>query len=70
MTDRANTFSLQSLHKSGQRALYQLMQRAGTAAFQHILWLYPGAHRWLVLAGHGNNGGDGSVVAQLAATGK
>ncbi|CAK8743786.1 Bifunctional NAD(P)H-hydrate repair enzyme Nnr [Sodalis praecaptivus] len=87
MTDRANTFSLQSLSHSVYGAqwlrewesqgagltsvsLYQLMQRAGTAAFQRILWLYPGAHRWLVLAGHGNNGGDGYVVAQLAAAGK
>lgn len=84
MTDRANTFSLQSLSHSVYGAqwlrewesqgaglasvsLYQLMQRAGTAAFQRIFWLYPGTHRWLVLAGHGNNGGDGYVVAQLAA---
>ncbi|MBT9431307.1 bifunctional ADP-dependent NAD(P)H-hydrate dehydratase/NAD(P)H-hydrate epimerase [Candidatus Sodalis endolongispinus] len=47
--------------------LYQLMERAGAAAFHRILWLYPGTRRWLVLAGHGNNGGDGYVVAQLAA---
>lgn len=43
------------------------MERAGAAAFHRILWLYPGTWRWLVLAGHGNNGGDGYVVAQLAA---
>lgn len=48
-------------------SLYQLMERAGAAAFKLILWLHPGARRWLVLAGNGNNGGDGYVVAQLAA---
>ena len=48
-------------------SLYQLMQRAGAAAFQRILWHYPFARHYLILAGHGNNGGDGYVVASLAA---
>lgn len=47
-------------------SLYQLMQRAGKAAFSVARQRYPGAARWLVLCGHGNNGGDGYVVARLA----
>lgn len=46
--------------------LYELMQRAGEAAFQVTRKTYPNAQHWLVLCGHGNNGGDGYVVARLA----
>lgn len=46
--------------------LYELMQRAGEAAFQVSREAYPHAQHWLVLCGHGNNGGDGYVVARLA----
>lgn len=46
--------------------LYELMQRAGEAAFQVTREAYPNARHWLVLCGHGNNGGDGYVVARLA----
>ena len=48
-------------------SLYQLMQRAGAGAAHTINWCYPFAHHYLILAGHGNNGGDGYVVASLAA---
>lgn len=48
-------------------SLYALMQRAGLAAFQLARRRYPQAEHWLVLCGAGNNGGDGYVVAQLAA---
>ncbi|MGM3188870.1 bifunctional ADP-dependent NAD(P)H-hydrate dehydratase/NAD(P)H-hydrate epimerase [Musicola paradisiaca] len=47
-------------------SLYTLMERAGHAAFNLIRACYPQAGRWLVLAGHGNNGGDAYVVALLA----
>lgn len=47
--------------------LYELMQRAGQAAFTVAREHYPGAQHWLILCGHGNNGGDGYVVARLAA---
>lgn len=43
------------------------MQRAGEAAYTLACDQYPAAHHWLVLCGHGNNGGDGYVVARLAA---
>jgi len=44
----------------------ELMERAGAAAFAMIRDHAPGAMRWLVVCGGGNNGGDGYVVARLA----
>lgn len=46
--------------------LFELMRRAGEAAFQLARSLYPASQHWLILCGHGNNGGDGYVVARLA----
>ena len=46
--------------------LFELMQRAGGAVYEHIIRRWPDAHHWLILCGHGNNGGDGYVVARLA----
>ena len=46
--------------------LFELMQRAGEAAFQLASGAYPASAHWLILCGHGNNGGDGYVVARLA----
>ncbi|WP_085541472.1 bifunctional ADP-dependent NAD(P)H-hydrate dehydratase/NAD(P)H-hydrate epimerase [Cedecea sp. NFIX57] len=46
--------------------LYELMLRAGEAAFQIACTRYPDARHWLIVCGHGNNGGDGYVVARLA----
>lgn len=43
-----------------------LMERAGTAAFECFRRHFPDKRRWLVLAGAGNNGGDGFVIARLA----
>jgi ADP-dependent NAD(P)H-hydrate dehydratase / NAD(P)H-hydrate epimerase len=45
---------------------YALMQRAGAAALAGLRQRWPGARRIAVVAGTGNNGGDGLVLARLA----
>ncbi len=44
-----------------------LMERAGAEAFRVLRERWPAARRVSVVAGPGNNGGDGFVVARLAA---
>ena len=44
-----------------------LMERAGASAFAVLRQEFPRARRLLVCCGAGNNGGDGYVVARLAA---
>lgn len=57
--------------RSGAVDGFHLMLRAGEAAFREILQAFPPAEKYLVLAGKGNNGGDGSVVAaRLAEAGR
>ena len=43
----------------------QMMENAGTAAFEVMRRRWPRARRILIFAGKGNNGGDGFVVARL-----
>ncbi len=45
----------------------QLMNRAGRAAFTLLLSRWPELERVIVVCGGGNNGGDGYIVAGLAA---
>lgn len=44
-----------------------LMERAGAAAFKLLQQQWPSAARLTIVCGTGNNGGDGYVVARLAA---
>ena len=45
----------------------QMMENAGTAAYKVIREKYQNLEKMVVIAGKGNNGGDGFVVARLAA---
>jgi len=46
---------------------YGLMVQAGEAAFSSLLSHWPNTRQIIVLCGTGNNGGDGMVIARLAA---
>lgn len=52
---------------AGGIAGFALMQRASAAAWQLLRQRWPGVRRLTVLCGAGNNGGDGHVLAALAA---
>ena len=47
-------------------SLFELMQRAGSGAFNYLLSRYPTVKKLLVLVGWGNNAGDGYILACLA----
>lgn len=51
----------------GGLSYYQMMENAGGAAYKIICERYPQADEFVVFIGKGNNGGDGCVVARLAA---
>lgn len=70
----AEIYSVSSVRNIDQAAIndagisgYTLMTRAGKATVDAALEAYPDAGRWQVICGAGNNGGDGYVVARLAA---
>ncbi|NVJ62162.1 MAG: NAD(P)H-hydrate dehydratase [Gammaproteobacteria bacterium] len=49
-------------------ATYRLMERAGGVVYNELRERWPDCRRILVVCGKGNNGGDGFVVARLAAS--
>jgi NAD(P)H-hydrate epimerase len=70
----ANIYSVAAVRETDRAAIedhgipgYTLMTRAGEAAVEAARARFPEARRWQVLCGAGNNGGDGYVVARLAA---
>ena len=52
-----------SCERQGINSL-QLMERAAMRCTAKLLELYPDNHHWTVVAGPGNNGGDGLVIAR------
>ncbi|TGE83028.1 bifunctional ADP-dependent NAD(P)H-hydrate dehydratase/NAD(P)H-hydrate epimerase [Pseudoalteromonas sp. KS88] len=47
-------------------SMYTLMERAGKAVFEQVIKHYPHAQNYVILAGVGNNAGDGYIIASLA----
>lgn len=45
----------------------QMMENAGRAAYAELKRRVPALRRLLIVAGKGNNGGDGFVMARVAA---
>ncbi len=70
----ANIYSVAAVRETDRTTIedhgvpgYTLMTRAGEAAVREAVAAFPDARRWQVICGAGNNGGDGYVVARLAA---
>ena len=60
----------QLAYKEDKLTEYELMKRAGAAAYQVLKKRWPDAQNIKVFCGGGNNGGDGYVLALLAAQDK
>ncbi len=65
-----DTAALRTLEARGRAATggdaFELMRRAGQAAWRHALARWPQAQRFAVACGPGDNGGDGYVFARFA----
>jgi len=56
----------QQAAKSSGYAMYQLMEKAGTASWQYLQKHWPEAEKITVICGKGNNAGDGFVLSRIA----
>lgn len=70
----ANIYSVAAVRETDRTTIedrgvpgYTLMTRAGEAAVREAIAAFPETRRWQIVCGAGNNGGDGYVVARLAA---
>jgi len=61
-TRQLDCIAIEQYHIPG----FELMQRAGRAAYRLLRQRWPQASRLTLLCGGGNNGGDGLVIAALA----
>jgi NAD(P)H-hydrate epimerase len=73
VSDPSNTYNAADVREMDRRAMEEcglgdgkLMERAGAAAFHAVRASWPAARRIAVVAGAGNNGGDGYVLARHA----
>ncbi|HEY0962802.1 MAG TPA: NAD(P)H-hydrate epimerase [Pseudomonadales bacterium] len=73
MSDGAQYFTAAEVRAMDRHAIeqlgipaFELMQRAGAAAFRALLDRWPATRNLIVFCGTGNNGGDGFVIAALA----
>ncbi len=64
-TDQVRAIDQQAIEALGLSS-YELMGRAGSAAWALLRKRWPEADRIVVVCGPGNNGGDGYVLARLA----